>query len=136
MVVRTLDAKRDPFRSNEDEEEISELEVPYLSAIDTGMVLKIFFRYLKGMTDLGLFYTYESLRGVTVPLGPQVNSRLVSYTNAGYMSDPYRVSSQTGYVFTIRDTATSWRSTKQTLVATSSNHAEILALHEVSCECF
>ncbi|KAM2864490.1 hypothetical protein FF1_023138 [Malus domestica] len=41
-----------------------------------------------------------------------------------------------GYVFTIGDTTISWRSTKQTLVATSSNHAEILALHEASRECF
>ena len=31
--------------------------------------------------------------------------------------------------------AISWRSTKQTLVATSSNHAEIIALHESVREC-
>ena len=30
----------------------------------------------------------------------------------------------------------SWRSTKQTLVATSSNHAKILALHKSTHECF
>ena len=41
-----------------------------------------------------------------------------------------------GYVFTVGDTAISWMSTKQTLVATSSNHAEILALHEAMRECF
>ena len=33
MVVRTLDAKRNPFHPKEDEEEILEPEVPYLSAI-------------------------------------------------------------------------------------------------------
>ncbi|KAM2657312.1 hypothetical protein EV1_012688 [Malus domestica] len=33
MVVRSLDAKRDPFRPNEDDEEILEPEVLYLSAI-------------------------------------------------------------------------------------------------------
>ena len=33
MVVRTLDAKRDHFRPQEDEEEILEPEVPYLSVI-------------------------------------------------------------------------------------------------------
>ena len=38
-------------------------------------------------------------------------------------------------MFTNGDTAISWRSTKQTLVATSSNHSEILALHEASREC-
>ncbi|KAM2105824.1 hypothetical protein ACFX1R_016287 [Malus domestica] len=31
MVVQTLDAKRNPFRPNEDEEEILEPKVPYLS---------------------------------------------------------------------------------------------------------
>ena len=41
-----------------------------------------------------------------------------------------------GYLFTIRGTAISWSSTKQTLVATLSNHAEILALHEATWECF
>ena len=33
MVVRSLDAKRDPFRPNEDDEENLEHEVPYLSAL-------------------------------------------------------------------------------------------------------
>ncbi|KAM1112983.1 hypothetical protein ACFX13_046639 [Malus domestica] len=33
MVVRTLDAKRDPFRPKKDKEEILEPKVPYLSAI-------------------------------------------------------------------------------------------------------
>ena len=33
MVVRTLDAKRDPFRPKEDDEELLEPEVPYLSVI-------------------------------------------------------------------------------------------------------
>ena len=41
-----------------------------------------------------------------------------------------------GYVFSVGDTAISLRSTKQTLVATSSNHAKILALHEASRGCF
>ncbi|GKA97132.1 hypothetical protein Tco_0825026 [Tanacetum coccineum] len=43
--------------------------------------------------------------------------------------------SQTGYVFLNGGTAISWRSQKQTLVATSSNHAEVIALHEASREC-
>ena len=32
-------------------------------------------------------------------------------------------------------TAISWRSTKQSIIATSSNHAEIIAIHEASREC-
>ena len=35
----------------------------------------------------------------------------------------------------VGDTTISWQSTKQTLVATSSNHSEILAIHEASREC-
>ena len=165
IVIRTLDAKRDPFRPKEDEEEILEPEVPYLSAIGALLYLaqctrpdisfavnllarysnaltrrhwngvKDIFRYLKGTTDLGLFYTRES-PSVAAPYRPRIDSRLVGYADAGYLSDPHRACSQTGYVFTVGDTAIYWRSTKQSLVPTSSNHAEILALHEASCECF
>jgi ribonuclease HI len=60
---------------------------------------------------------------------------LVGFADAGYLSDPHKGRSQTGYVFTMGNTAISWRSTKQTLVATSSNHAEIIALHEAVREC-
>ncbi|GJV58762.1 kinase-like domain, phloem protein 2-like protein [Tanacetum coccineum] len=53
----------------------------------------------------------------------------------GYMSDPHNGRSQTGYVFTSGGTAISWRSVKQTIAATSSNHAKILAIYEASREC-
>ncbi|KAM2676748.1 hypothetical protein EV1_003390 [Malus domestica] len=166
MIVRKLDAKRDPFHPKEDEEEILELEVLYPSAIGALLYLtqyirpdisftvnllarysnaptrrhwngvKDIFQYLKGTMDLGLFYTHESFREVASLLGHQVDSCLVGYADAGYLFDPHRVRSQTSYVFTVGDTAVSWRSTKQTLVMTSLNHAEILALHEASRECF
>jgi hypothetical protein len=51
---------------------------------------------------------------------------LVGFANAGYLSNPHKGGSQTGYVFTIGNTAISWRSTKQILVATSLNHARLL----------
>ncbi|GJW58208.1 hypothetical protein Tco_0104939 [Tanacetum coccineum] len=51
------------------------------------------------------------------------------------MSDPHTGRSQTGYVFTSSNTAISWRSVKQTMSVTSSNHAKILAIHEASQEC-
>ncbi|KAM1225989.1 hypothetical protein ACFX2G_045625 [Malus domestica] len=165
MVVRTLDAKRDPFRSKKDDEEILEPEVPYLSAIGALLYLaqctrpdisfavnllaryintptrrhwtgvKDILRYLKGTTDLGLFYPYESSSDAA-PYAHRVDSRLVGYADAGYLFDPHKARSQTGYVFTVGGIAISWRSTKQTLVATSSNHAEIIALHEATRECF
>ncbi|XP_070669093.1 secreted RxLR effector protein 161-like [Malus domestica] len=165
MVVRTLDNKRDPFHPKVDEEEILEPKVPYLSAIGALLYLaqcirpnisfnvnflarysnvptyrhwngvKNIFRYLNGTMDLGLFYTHES-SSVASPYGSRIDSCLVGYAYARYLFDPYRALSQTDYVFTIGDTAISWRSTKQKLVTTSSNHAKILALHEASSECF
>ena len=39
MVVRSLDMEKDPFRPQEDGEEILELKVPYLSAIGAFMYL-------------------------------------------------------------------------------------------------
>ncbi|XP_070660595.1 secreted RxLR effector protein 161-like [Malus domestica] len=152
------------FRPNEDEEEILEPEIPYLSAIGALLYLaqctrldisfvvnllarynnmptrrhwngvKDIFRYLKGTLDLGLFYTHESL-SVAAPYGLWIDSHLVGYTDVGYLSNPHRAHSQISYVFTVGDITISWRFTKQTLIATSSNHAEILALHEALREC-
>jgi hypothetical protein len=153
MVVRSLDIKKDCFRPKEDNEEILGPEVPYLNAIGALMYLanntrpdiafsvnllaryssaptrrhwngiKHILRYLRGTIDMGLLY-----KKIADP-------KLVGYADVGYTSDPHKARSQTGYVFTYGNTAISWRSTKQTLVATSSNHSEIIALHETSREC-
>ncbi|GKA05786.1 secreted RxLR effector protein 161-like protein [Tanacetum coccineum] len=72
---------------------------------------------------LSLFYPNDSKEG------------LAGYADVSYLSDPHKARSQTGYMFLNRGTAISWRSQKQTLVATSSNHAEVIALHEASREC-
>jgi len=47
----------------------------------------------------------------------------MSYVDAGYLSDPDNDISQTRYFFTCDGTMISWRSVKQTIIATSSNHA-------------
>ena len=73
--------------------------------------------------DMGLFYS-------NVP-----KFELTSYADAGYLSDPYNGRSQIGYLFTCGGTTISWRSVKQTITTTSSNHAELLALHEATREC-
>ena len=83
--------------------------------------VKHILRYLRGTTNLGLFYSKEST--------------LKGYADSGYLYDPHKAHSQTGYVFTCSNTAISWQSTKQTLTATSSNHSKIIALHEASREC-
>ena len=81
--------------------------------------IKQIFRYLRGTQDMGLFFTNDSM-----------HSQLTGYSDAGFLSDPHVGRWQTWYVFLVGGTTISWRSTKQTLAATSSNHVEILALHE------
>ena len=85
--------------------------------------IKHILRYLRGTSNMGLFYSKA--------MEPQ----LLGYADAGYLSDPHKARSQIGYIFTYRNTAISRRSITQTMVATSSNHSEILAMHEASREC-
>lgn len=59
---------------------------------------------------------------------------LVGYSDAGYLLDPDDSKSHTGYVFLQGGIAVSWKSTKQTLTTTSSNHAEVIALYEACRE--
>ena len=80
--------------------------------------VKNIFRYLQGTIDLGLFYQFDQ------------DKSIIGYTDAGYLSDPHNARSQTGFVFLHAGTAISWKSSKQTLVATSTNHSEIIALYE------
>ncbi|XP_047251361.1 secreted RxLR effector protein 161-like [Capsicum annuum] len=79
--------------------------------------------HLKGTIDMSLFYTNKA------------SPDRVGHADAGYLSDPHKTRSQTGCVFTYGGTAISWQSTKQFIVAISSNHAEIIAIHEASREC-
>ena len=83
---------------------------------------------------MGLFYPYASSSGST-PLGTRNNATLFSYADVGYLSDPHKGRSQSGYVFTIENAVISWRSRKQTLVATLTNHSELFALYEAIREC-
>ena len=59
------------------------------------------------------------------------SSGLVGYSNAGYKFDSHKIRSQTDYIFCYNDTTISWQ---QTLVATTTNHFEIIALYEVGRE--
>jgi hypothetical protein len=51
-----------------------------------------------------------------------IKSKLVGHADAEYLSDPHKTRLQSGYVFIYGGTVISWRSTKQTLTTTSSNH--------------
>ena len=153
MVVRSLEETKDPFRRKEENEELFGPEISYLIVIGALMYLanytrpdiafsinlltrysstptkkhwngiKHILRYLRGTCDMRLFYSKT--------LEPQ----FFGYANASYLSDPHKARSQTRYIFTYGNTAISRRSVKQTMVATSSNHSEVLAMHEASREC-
>ncbi|KAL0337645.1 UNVERIFIED_CONTAM: Retrovirus-related Pol polyprotein from transposon TNT 1-94 [Sesamum calycinum] len=156
LKIRSLDVNKNPFHPPAHNDEILGPEVPYLSAIGALIYLanntrpdiafsvnllarysstptkrhwngvKHILRYLRGTSDMGLYFERHENAKAT---------NLVGYSDAGYLSDPYKAISQSGYVFMYGGTAISWRSTKQTLVATSSNHAELIALYEVGREC-
>ena len=125
MVVRSLDVNKDPFRPQEKNEELLGPEVPYLSAIGALIYLtnttspgitfsvnvlaryssaltrrhwngiKHILRYLKGTTDMGLFY------------GNDCNPNLVGYADVGYLSGPHKALSQKSYMFTCGGTVIS-----------------------------
>ncbi|GJX91134.1 retrovirus-related pol polyprotein from transposon TNT 1-94 [Tanacetum coccineum] len=80
--------------------------------------------------DLNIIGTNKEINEVVMHLKEEFEMK-----DLGYLSNPHKTRSQTGYVFLNGGTAISWRSQKQTLVATSSNHAEVIALHEASREC-
>ena len=141
MVVRSLEVNKDPFRPKEENEKLLGPEVPYLNAIGALMYLanctrpdiafsvnllarysstptkrhwneiKHILRYLRGTSDMGVYYSKES------------KSQLIGYADAGYLSDSHKARSQMGYVFTYSGTTISWRSVKQTMLATSLNHS-------------
>jgi hypothetical protein len=60
---------------------------------------------------------------------------LIGYVDAGYLSDLHNGKSQSGFVFLHGEAAISWKSYKQTLIGTSTNHSEIIALYEATREC-
>jgi hypothetical protein len=152
MVVRSLDVEKDPFRPREEEEEILGPHVSYLSAVGALMYLanstrpdivfavnlrarhsaeptkrywvgvKTVLRYLNDTRNLGLFYNRNQ------------DLILLRYTDVGYLSDPHNGRSQTYFVFLQGGTTISWKSSKQTLVSTFTNHFEIIALYEASRE--
>lgn len=60
---------------------------------------------------------------------------LVGFTYACYLSDSHQGWSQMGYIFIYGSIVILWHSMKKIIVATSSNHVEILATHKASREC-
>ena len=91
----------------------------------------------KGFDDVTTIVCLTDLHETIVPL--QLNTYPVCdlplCESKRYLADPHKGRSQTWYVFNCNGTTISWRSVKQTMVATSSNHSKILIIHEACREC-
>jgi hypothetical protein len=153
MVIRVLEMDTNPFRPRRDGEEVLGVEYPYLSAIDVLMYLANNTRpdiafvvnclarhiaaptmrhwnainniliYLNDTTYLGLFFRRKQDFG------------LISYVDTDYLFNLQNAKSQTRFMFLHEGTAILWKSVKQTLIATSTNHSKIIVLYKASREC-
>jgi hypothetical protein len=85
--------------------------------------IKNILRYLVDTVDLGLYFQKKQ------------EYKLIGYADAGYLSYPLNAMAQSGYVFLHGGTTISWKSCKQTLVTTCTNHSKIIMLHEVARKC-
>jgi len=84
--------------------------------------VKHLLRYLRGTSDLGLYYHKTD------------QPNIQGFADSGFRTDVNAGKSQTGYIFLKCGAPISWKSTKQTVTATSTNHAELLAFHEAARE--
>ena len=84
--------------------------------------IKHLLRYLRGTSDLGLYFHKTDQ--------PEIKG----FAYSGFRTDMNAGKSQTGYIFLKCGAPISWKSTKQTVTATSTNHAELLEFHEAARE--
>lgn len=84
--------------------------------------VKRIFRYLKGTSDMGLYYSSS------------VEDDLVGYSDSDWAGDCDDRRSVSGYMFKLCGAPISWRSKKQTTVALSTAEAEYVALSSATQE--
>ncbi|GJW31059.1 hypothetical protein Tco_0047934 [Tanacetum coccineum] len=86
--------------------------------------VKNILKYLRNTKDMFLVYGGDMKREL----------RVSCYTDAGYLTDADDLKSQTGYVFVLNGGVVDWKSTKQSISATSSTDAEYIAAFDASKE--
>jgi hypothetical protein len=79
-------------------------------------------RYVQGTKDLMLIYRRSD------------SLEIRGYSDADFAGDKDDRKSTSGYVFTLAKGAISWRSSKQTLVASSTMYAEFIACYEATLQ--
>ncbi|GJW53621.1 retrotransposon protein, putative, ty1-copia subclass [Tanacetum coccineum] len=86
--------------------------------------VKNILKYLRNTKDMFLIYEGDTKREL----------RVSYYTDSGYLTDADGLKSQTRYVFVLNGGAVDWKSTKQSIFATSSTYAEYIAAFDASKE--
>nr|GFB70332.1 retrotransposon protein, putative, Ty1-copia subclass [Tanacetum cinerariifolium] len=114
----------------------SSAEAEYIAAFDASkeavwnlgeehwIAVKNILKYLRNTKDMFLVYGGNM----------EQELRVSCYTDAGYLTDDDNLKSQTGYVFVLNGGAVDWKSTKQSIFATSSIDAEYIAAFDASKE--
>ncbi|GJZ54426.1 hypothetical protein Tco_0609311 [Tanacetum coccineum] len=87
--------------------------------------VKNILKYLWNTKDMFLVYGGDMKRDL----------RISCYTDAGYLTDADDLKSQTGYVFVLNGGVVDWKSTKQSIFATSSTDAEYI-VHDIFAQKF
>ncbi|GJW34175.1 hypothetical protein Tco_0054207 [Tanacetum coccineum] len=87
-------------------------------------IVKNILKYLRNTKDMFLVYEGDIKQELRVPF----------YTDAGYLTDVDDLKSQTRYVFVLNGGAVDWKSTKQSIFATSSPEAEYITAYDASKE--
>ncbi|GJR04739.1 retrotransposon protein, putative, ty1-copia subclass [Tanacetum coccineum] len=101
--------------------------VPYASANPGKLywtAVKNILKYLRNTKDMFLVYGGDIKREL----------RVSCYTDAGYLMDADDLKSQTRYVFVLNGGVVDWKSTKQSIIPTSSREAEYIAASDASKE--
>ncbi|GKA14827.1 retrovirus-related pol polyprotein from transposon TNT 1-94 [Tanacetum coccineum] len=86
---------------------------------------------------LGRCFAMKDLGEVAYILGIKIyrdRSKVSCYTDAGYLTHADGMKSQTGYVFILNGSAVDWKSTKQSIFATSSTDVEYITAFDTSKE--
>ncbi|GJR03258.1 retrotransposon protein, putative, ty1-copia subclass [Tanacetum coccineum] len=86
--------------------------------------VKNILKYLRNTKDVFLVYGGDIRQEL----------RVSCYTDAGYLTDVDDLKSQIGYVFVLNGGVVDWKSTKQSIFATSSAEVEYIAAYDASKE--